>query len=231
MNLHLLRIFHTVIVDGSFSRAAETLHISQPAVSRAVKELESQLDLPLIERSGGTGNSRKGVQLTANGDVIFDHARGIFALEKAAIDDIHARVGLKRGTLVIGASTTIAGYWLSPYLVTFANQHPAIDIQVVVGNTQSISRQLVDCDIDIGLVEGTVNDPRIICEHWRDDKLAVVEATVDGKVRELVAHDAEHQQDAYGSALDDDLNGLGCHVKHVCPHYALYRKTAVSTIR
>lgn len=180
MNLHLLRIFHTVVVDGSFSRAAETLHVSQPAVSRAVKELENQLDLPLIERSGGTGTSRKGVQLTANGNVIFDHARGIFALEKAAIEDIHARVGLKRGSLVIGASTTIAGYWLSPYLVTFANQYPAIDIQVVVGNTQSISQQLVDCHIDIGLVEGTVNDPRIICERWRDDQLAVVEATFDG---------------------------------------------------
>ncbi|NOZ41956.1 MAG: LysR family transcriptional regulator [Alphaproteobacteria bacterium] len=175
MNLHLLRIFYTVAVKGSFSRAAEQLYISQPAVSNAVQKLEHQLDLPLIERSAGAVKRRKGLQLTTNGQVLFDHARGIFALEKAAIDDIHARVGLKRGRLVIGASTTIAGYWLPPYIAKFVRQHPDIDIQVVVGNTQSISRQLLDCQIDIGLVEGTVEDDRIASRKWQDDNLTVVE--------------------------------------------------------
>src|SRR5260370_382483 len=105
INLHLLRVFFAVAEQRSFSRAAETLFVSQPAVSKAVRELEHQLDLPLLER-GAAG--AKGVRLTANGAALFDHARGIFALERAATEDIRARVGLKSGRFPVGASSGIS---------------------------------------------------------------------------------------------------------------------------
>jgi molybdate transport repressor ModE-like protein len=174
LNLHLLRIFFAVAERRSFSRAAETLFISQPAVSKAVRELEHQLDLPLIERGAGGAKGAKGVRLTESGQALIDHARGIFALERAAIEDVRARVGLKRGRLTVGASTTVAGYWLPPYLAEFVQQLPSIELQIQVGNTQVISRALIDCDVDVALVEGAVDDLRIIATRWRDDELQII---------------------------------------------------------
>jgi len=174
MNLHLLRIFTAVAEHRSFSRAASSLFISQPAVSKAVRQLEHQLDLALIERGAAGTRGMRGVRLTESGQALFEHARGIFALERAATDEVRARVGLKRGRLVIGASTTIAGYWLPRYVAQFARQVPAAELQIRVGNTQTVGRALVDCEIDLALVEGQVHDERIVATHWRDDELHII---------------------------------------------------------
>jgi LysR family transcriptional regulator, transcriptional activator of the cysJI operon len=171
LNLHLLRIFFTVAERKSFSRAAEALFVSQPAVSKAVRELEHQLDLPLLER-GGAG--AKGVRLTADGAALFDHARGIFALERAATEDLRARVGVKRGRLSVAASTTIAGYWLPSYAAEFFRKFPSIELSIGVGNTQIACQGLIECEFDLALVEGPVDDPRIVATHWRDDRLRIV---------------------------------------------------------
>lgn len=174
INLHLLRIFHAVAEQKSFSRAAAQLFISQPAVSRAVRELEHQLGLPLIERAAGGARSGKGMRLTESGQAMFEHARGIFALERAALEDVRARVGLARGRLAVGASTTIAGYRLPDYAARLMRVHPAAELEVRVGNTQEICEQLIDCAIDVALVEGAVSDARIAAMHWRDDELRIV---------------------------------------------------------
>lgn len=174
INLHLLRIFFMVADHRSFSRAAEVLHVSQPAVSKAVRELERQLDLTLIERGSGGARGTKGVRLTDSGSALYEHARGIFALERAALEDIRARIGNQRGRLVVGASTTVAGYWLPPYVAALSTGLPSIDVRVVVGNTQSIAQTLIDCELDVALVEGAVDDPRIVATHWRDDQMRLV---------------------------------------------------------
>ncbi|MFC6187700.1 LysR family transcriptional regulator [Pseudoxanthomonas mexicana] len=174
INLHLLRIFFMVSDHRSFSRAAEVLHVSQPAVSKAVRELERQLDLTLIERGSGGARGTKGVRLTDSGSALYEHARGIFALERAALEDIRARIGNQRGRLVVGASTTVAGYWLPPYVAALSTGLPSIDVRVVVGNTQSIAQTLIDCELDVALVEGVVDDPRIVATHWRDDQMRLV---------------------------------------------------------
>ncbi len=178
MNLHLLRIFHAVAEQGSFSRAAEALYISQPAVSKAVKELESQVDLALVERGGG-----KGLRLTESGLALFEHARGIFALERAAIEDIQARVGSQKGRLVVGASTTIAGYRLPAYAARFLGAHSSVSLEIRVGNTQEVSRALVECEIDLALVEGAVDDQRIVARHWRDDELRLFASSRESDLR------------------------------------------------
>ena len=75
---------------------------------------------------------------------------------------MRARVGLKRGRLIVGASTTIAGYWLPAYVAKFARQYPSIQLQIRVGNTQAVGQALIGCEIDVALVEGVVDDPRIV---------------------------------------------------------------------
>lgn len=176
LNLHLLRIFCSVATRRSFSRASEELFISQPAVSKAVRELESLLGLPLVERGAGGPRSARGVRLTESGLALFDHARGIFALERAAVEDIELRIKLRRGSLTLGASTTIASYWLPPYLARFAAAHPEADPRIVVGNTHEILEHLLDCRVDVALVEGAVHDTRIQVDHWRDDEMCTVAA-------------------------------------------------------
>lgn len=174
MNLHLARIFFHVALHRSFSRGAEALSISQPAASKAVRELEQQLDLPLIERGAGQGARARGLQLTESGQALFEHARGIFALERAATDDLRARAELRRGELTLGASTTVAAYWLPSYMARFARLHPAIQLHVVVGNTHSIAQGLADCRMDLALVEGNVDEPNITASYWRDEQLVVI---------------------------------------------------------
>lgn len=174
LNLHLTRIFFAVATRGSFSRGAELLHISQSAASKAVRELEQQLGLALIERGKLAGKGNRGLRLTEAGRALYEHARGIFALERAALDDLLARTGIQKGSLVVGASTTVAGYWLPSYLALFAEQFPDIELHVVVGNTATISQGLLDCEMDVAVVEGGVNDPGISALRWREESLLLV---------------------------------------------------------
>jgi DNA-binding transcriptional LysR family regulator len=174
MNLHLLRIFFAVAELKSFSRAAEALFISQPAVSKAVRGLEQQLGLPLIERGSGGAKGVKGLRLSESGQALFNHARGIFALERAAIEDVRARIDLERGKLIIGASTTVAGYCLPSYVAGFLQKFPSTQLEIRVGNTTDISEALIDCDIDLALVEGAVDDTRIMSARWQDDELKII---------------------------------------------------------
>lgn len=176
LNLHLARIFHTVAGEGSFSKAAEVLCISQSAVSKGVKELENQLGLALVDR-GGRGGARAGIHLTEAGEAMQAHLQEIFALERAALEDVQARTGLKQGALVVGASTTVASYWLPPLLARYRASHPHIDLKVVVGNTQFISEGLIDCRMDLALVEGGVDHPGIVSRIWQEEPLVLVHAT------------------------------------------------------
>ena len=171
LNLHLLRVFHTVVLEGSFSAAARRLHVSQPAVSKGITELERQLDIVLLERAR---KPSQGLSLTDAGEALQAHARAIFGLERAAVNELQQRSGLKRGQLVIGASTTVASYWLPHYLQAFARQWPEIVLRVVVANTQSITDDLFDCLLDLALVEGPVDRKGIASLPWRHERLVVV---------------------------------------------------------
>ena len=177
MNLHLLRLFVAVAEADSFSRAAEALWISQPAVSKGLRELEHQLGLVLIERGSSRAPRQQGepaLRLSEAGAALLVHARSIFALERAAMEDVKARVGLQRGSLTLGASTTVANYWLPPYVAAFCRGFPGVVPRVMVGNTTEICEKLLDCEIDLALVEGRVDHERIEVVPWKDDALVVV---------------------------------------------------------
>lgn len=172
LNMHLLRVFHSVVEEGSFSAAARSLHISQPAVSKAVTELERQLDMALVERGGR--RPPQGLGLTEAGRALHAHARAIFALERAAVTELQQRSGLKRGELVIGASTTVASYWLPRSLQSYTAAWPDIMLRVVVANTQTIAEELFDCRLDLALVEGPVQREGIVSLPWRHEQLVIV---------------------------------------------------------
>lgn len=174
LNLHLVRIFYQIVENQSFTKAAEKLFISQSAVSKAIRELETQLGLSLIERNMAGVKKNKTIKLTEDGRVLFEHARAIFSLEKVAIDDLQARIGLKQGKLTIGASTTIASYWLASYVTAFHQKYPNIELNIKVGNTEMMRQALIDCDIDLAIVEGEIDDQRISKEVWQQEELNII---------------------------------------------------------
>ncbi|HEX3974188.1 MAG TPA: LysR family transcriptional regulator [Stellaceae bacterium] len=170
LNLHLLRLFAAVAEHGSFSHAADALHVSQPAVSKGVREFESQVGTALLERGAG------GVRPTEAGQRLLIQARALFAAERAAEEELDGFRGLQRGSLAIGASTTIATYLLPPLLGAFSRRRPEIELHLTSANTRAIAERLVARELDIALVEGPTKEFNLRAAPWRRDELALIAA-------------------------------------------------------
>jgi DNA-binding transcriptional LysR family regulator len=177
INLHHLRIFAAVAEHRGFSRAAVALRLSQPAVSKTVQELESQVGLALFDRAG------RSTMLTEAGEVLFTRARELFGVERVAEEELGALRGLERGTLRVGASTTIATYFLPALLARFHRQHPGVKLRVLSANTRAIVHKLIEGRLDIALVEGPVSHERISVSPWREDELVVIAPAAHRLVR------------------------------------------------
>jgi DNA-binding transcriptional LysR family regulator len=168
LNLHLLRLFATVARAGSFSKAAEILHLSQPSISKGVRDFELQLGCRLLDRTP------RGVKPTREGLALMRHADTLFAAERAAEEELRALRNLDSGSLRIGASTTIATYFIPEYLGAFHAAHPGIDLQLTSANTRDIARLMLAHELEIGLVEGPVEEEGLISEPWRTDVMELI---------------------------------------------------------
>lgn len=168
LNLHLLRMFDVVVRTGSFSRAAAVLRISQPAISKGVKDFELQVGCRLLDRTS------RGVRPTREGLALSRHAEVLFAAERAAEDELLSLRNLDTGSLRIGASTTIATYIIPDYLGIFHRKHPGIDLHLISANTRDITDLMNAHDLDIALVEGPVESDTLVSEPWRTDVMALI---------------------------------------------------------
>ena len=170
MTLDQLRIFVAVAERQHMTRAAEALHIAQSAVSTAISGFEGRHNAKLFDRVG------RGIALTEAGRILLVEARAVLARAAAAELALAELGGLKRGTLSVMASQTIASYWLPRHLVTFRQRHPGIDIKLAVGNTAQVARAVHEGTAEIGFVEGAVDDPVLIGRTVARDRLIVVVA-------------------------------------------------------
>ena len=170
MNLNHLRAFEMVARMKSFSRAALELTISQPAVSKSVRELEQDLGLTLFERTRGA------IHLTEVGQTLFHYAQRIFATEDAARIALEQFRQLERGRLSIGASATIGVYLLPHLLGTFHRDHPNIQLFLDIGTTREIIERLLSNPLDCAFVEGVVENTEIEATRWQEDTLVVIAA-------------------------------------------------------
>src|SRR3954467_4920737 len=191
LNLHLLRLFTTVVRTGSFSRAADALHISQPAISKGVRDFELPVGCRLLDRTP------KGVRPTREGKALVRHAETLFAAERAAEDELLSLRSLDSGSLRIGASTTIATYMISDYLGAFHRNYPGIDLHLVIANTRDIADQMLAHDIEVALVEGPVEDDELESHAWRADAMSLI---VDPRHRFASA-----ERGIGGAALADEV--------------------------
>lgn len=168
INLHHLRLFTSVIDNGGFTKAAAALRLSQPAISKSLSELERQLHVKLLDRSG------RSIRLTNAGRTLYERASELFGIERVAEQELRELRGLKRGVLRIGASTTIATYMLPPVLGRFHLRYPRVRIRTTAANTRTVLRMLLAFRVDVALVEGPVSHPRVDVRSWREDELVVI---------------------------------------------------------
>ena len=143
MNRNHLALFHAVAQAGGISRGAERLHVSQPAVSKQIIELEDALGIRLLERLP------RGSRLTDGGKLLALYVQRLAAMEDETARAIEEFRGLKRGRLAVGASTTIGAYLLPQVFGEFHRQHPDIELQLEIANTETVQNQLMEGSIEV----------------------------------------------------------------------------------
>ncbi len=163
-----LKVFHTVARLLSFTKAAEALHMTQPAVTFQVRQLEEYFNTRLFDR---THNK---VSLTAAGERVSEFAERIFNLYSEMDNSVHDLTGEISGTLTIGASTTIAEYMLPALLGEFKHRYADINLRLKVSNSEGIVSMVEHNVIDLGVVEAPVSNKNLIVEVCHNDQLVVV---------------------------------------------------------
>ncbi|GAA4447407.1 LysR substrate-binding domain-containing protein [Actinokineospora soli] len=148
LNFHRLWIFLQVIECGGFSAAAAKLYMSQPSVSTQVRQLETALGAPLVDRSGGAATP------TAEGEVLAEYARRLFLLADEAVTAVRQVQGLGRGKLHIGGTSTVGTYLLPGLLAQFHRDHPDIDCGLFVGNAEQVTERLLEGGIALAVLAG-----------------------------------------------------------------------------
>ena len=163
--LRQIQVFLAVAQHESVSRAAEGLAMSQSAVSGALADLERQFDIQLFERIGKRLQlSGLGRSLRARAEALQEQARE-FENELAR----HDAVGLLR----VGATLSIGNHLMVPEIARFMREHPGARVTLDVANTVEIARKVQNFEIDIGLIEGELQEPELHVSRWRPDELVV----------------------------------------------------------
>ena len=163
-----LQVFYTVARLLSFTKAAETLHMTQPAVTFQVRQLEDHFDTRLFDRTHNR------VALTEAGRKAYEYAEEIFSLYAEMENTVKELTGDVSGALTMGASTTIAEYMLPALLRGFTMEFPDINLRLKVSNTEGIVSMVENSMIDLGVVEGPVANKNLLVEVCKVDQLVVV---------------------------------------------------------
>ncbi len=163
-----LQVFHTVSKLLSFTKAAEKLHMTQPAVTFQVRQLEEYFNTRLFDRTHNR------ISLTEAGECVHRYADQIFGLYNEMECEVSAMTGDISGVLAIGASTTIAEYMLPSLLGDFKKKYPEVNIHLKVSNSDGIVQMVENNTIDLGVVESTVTNKNLIVEACRHDQLVVI---------------------------------------------------------
>jgi DNA-binding transcriptional LysR family regulator len=162
-----LQVFHAVAKHRSFTKAAEALCMTQPAVTSQIRQLEEQFNIRLFDRRQGR------ISLTAAGNVALEYAARILALSTELDNRLQEVAGQLGGPLLIGASTTIADYMLPRVLGAFKASFPAAVPRLFVANSDSVQSRVAERSLDVGFIEGNSHMPTLISDVLCDDELRV----------------------------------------------------------
>ena len=163
-----LQVFYTVARQLSFTKAAEQLFMTQPAVTFQVKQLEEHFNARLFERSHGK------IALTPAGALVLDYAERILGLSAELDKRVAELTGAISGPLLLGCSMTIAEFILPRVLGEFKARHPQVQAHMTVANSETIENRVADFTIDLGLIESPSHLPGLHTEVCCDDELLMI---------------------------------------------------------
>ncbi len=163
-----LQVFYTVAKQLSFTKASELLFMTQPAVTFQVKQLEEHFNTRLFERNHGK------IALTPAGEIALEYAERILNLSGEMETRLSEMTGQVSGTLLLGASTTIADCLLRRVLGEFKNRYPKVHARLMVGNSENVVAKVADHSLDVGLIEGAAHHNQLHFEVCCNDELVVI---------------------------------------------------------
>jgi len=168
INLDQLRIFRAVVETRSFTRAASVVHLTQPGISKHIKQMEEYYGLPLFDRLG------KKVALTQAGEVLYAATQEVMLSIESAEHKIEDLKGLRGGKLVLGTSFLIGVYILPTILAAFREKYPAVEVALDISLSGRINTSILSNKLDLGLVSHKVNDPRLLSREFMTDRLVAI---------------------------------------------------------
>lgn len=146
MNLKQLSYFKAVVDQGGFSAAARHLHIAQPAISIAIRKLESELDLTLLQRS------ERQITVTTEGEVLLGHAEQLLQQANVAELEMSELKGLTKGEVRIGIPSMLGSYYFPPFLMGFKHRYPELRLSVFEQGTRRLQEMIRAGELDLGVV-------------------------------------------------------------------------------
>ncbi|KGX87171.1 LysR family transcriptional regulator [Pontibacillus litoralis] len=164
------RVYVYVVELGGFSKAANALYMTQPAVSQYIKALENEIGTSLLDRG------HKHITMTKAGKIVYEHAKEILHHHETMHHLIHDLYNEPKGEIAIGASYTFGEYVLPNVMARLRNQYPLIQPTIHISNTLEIAKQVDQLHLDIGIVEGEVEANGIQVEHLAKDVMYIVAA-------------------------------------------------------
>ncbi|MBP0008942.1 MULTISPECIES: LysR family transcriptional regulator [unclassified Roseofilum] len=188
--LDQLRILKAIAIEGSFKRAADSLYVSQPAVSLQVQNLEKQLDVPLFDRGG------RRAQLTEAGHLLLQYGEKILSLCQETCRAIEDLQNLQGGTLIVGASQTTGTYLLPRMIGAFRQKYPDVAVQLHVHSTRRTCWSVSNGQIDLAIIGGEVPSElqeTLEISSYAEDELALILAPS----HPLAAQRTIHKEDLY----------------------------------
>lgn len=208
-SLRQLEVFAKVVSEGSYSKAAEALGLSQPTVSEHMASLEQSLGARLVDRVGGS------LELTAAGRLFHGYTKRTLTLVREAFQAMNELKGVIRGELVVAGSTIPGVYLLPPLIMQFTAEYPDVRVGLKVGDSRFVVERLLDGHAEVGMIGKDLNDPRIDCKEYADDELVVAvgnkhpwskkrEVTIDDLVGQpfVVRERGSATRDTYEKALE-----------------------------
>jgi DNA-binding transcriptional LysR family regulator len=202
-----LQAFHAVAKHRSFTKAADALCMTQPAVTFQIRQLEEHFNTRLFDRANGR------IALTPAGAVALDYAERILTLSAELETRLKEVSGQKVGPLLIGASTTIAEYLLPTILGEFKSCYPGIVPQLIVANSEAVQARVAERSLDLGFIEGDSHLPTLVTDVCCQDELRVVCAPSHPLAREKAVALKSLTEHAYIS------RELGSGTREVIDHY------------
>jgi len=166
-DLRQLEIFCQVVRHRSFSEAAKAVHLAQASVSERISGLEKMVGAPLLDRRG------RRVVPTKTGEILYTHALRLLEMKQDTCEELESFLGIRRGEILLGASTIPGEYILPGLIKLFRESYPGVSVRMKIGDTEEITARILEGGLELGVVGSKSKLKNLTCQELWDDELVL----------------------------------------------------------